>query len=314
MAEVRAAPHHARLAGLGPARRLRAGRSRSSRSRTSRSTTPRRCRRCSTDRSRWARSSSRVRWSGDRRRGCCSSGTVPCQMLHIQPASRRQVVAPGEPPAVPSRRGRRTPTRPRSAAACPPMRSTPAHRSRTRGRRGGSTSWTRRIRALRGARQLAPSTHEPPRRAGGRSDHVPRVAREGKVEDRRDAEVLGVGQVVGGLDERRERRVRHRGGVHVEVGQRHVVNRDLPVGRIALIEGIAHRTSTSRDSNLPPGACGGSCHLPRRRRRIHDGRRRGRCAATRHAGFGHASMPTGADCPIPHPSGMRPSTRDATSI
>ena len=56
--------------------------------------------------------------------------------VHPVLAARLALVAPGEGLAIEPARGPRTPTRPRSAGACPPRCSTPGRRSRRHVRRG----------------------------------------------------------------------------------------------------------------------------------------------------------------------------------
>ena len=99
--------------------------------RTSPRTIPTRCRSCCIGRSRWAGRVDR-RGAGEAVGRGVVVGNVPWKtFIRCSPSGSRS--SPHGNPAARDRRGRRTPTRPRSAGGCPPTRSRPGRRSRTRG-------------------------------------------------------------------------------------------------------------------------------------------------------------------------------------
>ncbi len=87
---------------------------------TSRCTIPRRCRRCRTGRSRWGETSRPERCGRIRRPRCSDRGNVPPRywLAISRPGAVRR---PRRNVHAPCRRARRSPIRPRSAAACRPI-------------------------------------------------------------------------------------------------------------------------------------------------------------------------------------------------
>src|SRR5699024_9859945 len=85
---------------------------------------------------------------------------------------------------------------------------------------------------------------------------------DGQVEHGRDPELLGVGDVAGGLAEGGELRIGHRGLVHPERAQAHLVERQLAVRRVTLVEVVTHdevatgygHLTTTRWTSLPRGS------------------------------------------------------------
>ncbi len=92
---------------------------------------------------------------------------------------------------------------------------------------------------------------QPPRGGADPVADVGRVTVEGEVEHRRHADVFGVGHPAGGLDEGRKPLVGDGDRVEEERGDGHAVGRLLPVGGVALAEGVTHREGAARHEHLP---------------------------------------------------------------
>ena len=203
--------------------------------RTSRRTTPTRCRPCRTARS---RSAVRLHRGGALepvgRRVLVRELALPDVRLRLA-ASRRLLVAPDVGLVRPARRGRRTPTRPRSAAACRPTSRRPPRRPRRRERPGGRPGRRWCCPAPRGASSTPPGVHFHHCEKSFRFDRP-----GGRREDQRAGDelapcggvgvpggnclrisvavdrLLGGGDVAGRLDERAELGVGDFGLVHPE--------------------------------------------------------------------------------------------------
>ena len=92
-------------------------------------------------------------------RRCSGAGTRPARCWRSDRrvgAARRR---PRRRACRPARRGRRTPTRPRSAAACRPTSRRRRRRPRRRGRRGDRPCPSMVLPGPSGCRQLAPGVH-----------------------------------------------------------------------------------------------------------------------------------------------------------
>src|SRR5699024_1575704 len=119
----------------------------------------------------------------------------------------------------------------------------------------------RRARARRMA-PVGPADRQPPRGGVQGVQYVRPRRLDGQVEYGRDPELLGVGDVAGGLAEGGELRIGHRGLVHPERAQAHLVERQLAVRRVTLVEVVTHdegatgygHLTTTRWTSLPRGS------------------------------------------------------------
>ena len=111
-----------------------------------------------------------------RRAGCSRTGTRParCSPSAGPPACTRR---PRRTRRRRGRRARRTPTRPRSAAPCPPRRRTPRRRRRRRARRGDARGRGASCPGPSGCRQSAPRRPRPPLVRVSQVDRARRTSR-----------------------------------------------------------------------------------------------------------------------------------------